>query len=239
MEKQDEPGPKKPPPHHRGWQHLRVGLEMRGASVRVNSIWLVDQPALQAARLVGPIFTRVDTGTTPVLLEAFADPRVTRSTYREKVGHHYGRSDSGLVYVSVPFTDIRDLTDIRIRVIDASTARDTVGDPAFVAALFDRPPESMQVVGDVTAASLRQHPDWLTVAPALGLAAVAGCIEIYIDPEKRYRWRIRRVSGEVVAEGARSHGTRDACEADVAWVRAHVASLEVIASDATGGACGP
>ncbi len=238
MERQDEPRPEKPPPHHRGWQHLRVGLEIRGTSVRVNSIWLVDQPALQATRLMGPIFTRVDLGTTPVLVEAFADPRVTRSTYREKVGHHYGMSESGLVYVSVPFTDVRELSDIHIRVIDASTSRDAVGDPAFVAELFDRPPDSMQIVGTVTAVSLLQHPDWLKVAPELGLSAVAGCIEIYIDPEKRYRWRIRRVSGEVVAEGARAHGTREACDADVAWVRAHVASLEVLASDSSGDRCG-
>jgi hypothetical protein len=200
-------------------------------------MWVVEQPAIQSSRLVGPIFTRVDVATTAVLLEGFADPRVTRSTYREKLGHHYGRSTVGTVHVSVPFTDVRELADVRIRLIDASRSPETAGDPAFVEGLFDRPRESMTVVGDIGAASLKQHPDWLKVAAQLGLPAVAGCIEIYLDAEKRYRWRVCRASGDVLAEGTRAHTTREACEADVAWMRAHVASLDVCASDTTGRTC--
>jgi uncharacterized protein YegP (UPF0339 family) len=237
MERQDDYKREKPPPHHRGWRHLRVGLEIRDAAVRVTSLWVVEQPAIQSSRLVGPIFTRVDLATTPVLLEGFADPRVTRSTYREKLGHHYSRSATGIVEVSVPFTDVRELADIRIRLIDASTSQTTAGDPALVEGLFDRPRESMVVVGDIGAASLRQHPDWLKVAARLGLPAVPGCIEIYLDAEKRYRWRICRASGDVLAESAKAYETREACEADVAWMRAHAGSLEVCAADTTGRTC--
>src|SRR5262249_43932253 len=160
---------------HRGWHHLRVGLEIAGRSVRVVSIWVVDKPAFQADRLSGAFFARVDVGHEPVLLEAFADPRVTRGTYRERVGHSFGLEESGIVSVSVPFTDLRELTDVRIRVIDFSKAGAFAGDPSSVAKLFDSPPDSSPIVADINAASLRKHPDWLKVATALGLPARAGC----------------------------------------------------------------
>jgi uncharacterized protein YegP (UPF0339 family) len=202
-------------------------------------MWVVDQPAVQAERLIGPVFTRVDLAAEPVLVEAFADPRITRGTYREKVGHSYGVGESGIVYVSVPFTDVRELSDVRIRVIDTSKAGSFAGDPASVAAFFDSPPEPSPIVGDIGATALRKHPDWLKVATALALPAKAGCLEIYLDHEGRYRWRLRRASGEIVADGAGPFLTREACEADIAWVRAHAASIEVLGLDSNGGTSGP
>jgi uncharacterized protein YegP (UPF0339 family) len=226
-------------PHHRGTRHLRVGIELGRDGARVRSIWVVDQPAVQFDRIRSPIFARVDVGAATVLVEGFADPRVTRSTHREKVGHHYGVAPSGIVHVSVPYTDVRELAEVRIRVIDATTAAQQPAgdDPKSVAAVFDDPPASMHVVADVPAASLRRHPDWGKVAEAIGLPIARGCFQIQRGPDGRFRWRLRRADGDLVAESARPFPTREACEADIAWIKTNASDLDISAADVDPGAC--
>jgi uncharacterized protein YegP (UPF0339 family) len=241
MEPHDERHePEKPDrnPHHRGTQHLRVGIEIRRESTRVVSIWVVDQPAVQFDRIRGPVFARVDVGTAPVLVEGFADPRVTRSTYREKVGHHFGVAPAGIVHVSVPFTDVRELAELRIRVIDATTAQPSGGDPKSVTGIFDSPPPSMHVIADVPAATLRHHPDWVKVAETIGLPVRPGCFEVYRAADGRYRWRLRRANGDVVAESAAAYPTREGCDADIGWVRANAEAIDVTGAD-SGSGSGP
>ena len=225
--------------YHRGSRHLRVGIEIHAQSVRVASLWVVDQPAVQAARLVDPILSRVDLGGEPILIEAFGDPRVIRGTFQEGAGHSYLVEESGIVYVSVPFTELRQLSDLRIRVIDASKARVSATDPAAVSALFDSPPESMPIVGDIDGAALRKHRDWSKVATALGLPVELGRFEIYVDRAGQYRWHLRRASGEIVAESGQAYMTREACEADIHWIRTHVGSLGIVPLDLPGGTCAP
>jgi uncharacterized protein YegP (UPF0339 family) len=227
-------------PHHRGARHLRVGIELGRDGARVSSIWLVDQPAVQFDRIRSPIFARVDVGTATVLVEGFADPRVARSTFREKVGHHYGVAPSGIVHVSVPYTDVRELAEVRIRVIDGTTAaqQPSGGDPKAVAAVFDDPPASMHVVADVLAASLRRHPDWGKVAVAIGLPTTHGCFQIQRGADGRFRWRLRRANGDLVAESASDYPTREACEADIAWLKANACDLDILASEGDPGSCG-
>jgi uncharacterized protein YegP (UPF0339 family) len=203
-------------------------------------MWVVEQPAIQANRLADPILTRVDLAGQPILVEAFQDPRITRGTFRiEEAGHSYRTEDSGIVYVSVPFNEGRELSTLRIRVIDGSKDRAPATDPTAVAALFDNPPQSMPIVGDIDAASLRKHPDWLKIATALRLPAEAGRFEIYIDQEGRYRWRLQSTSGEIVADSSEAYPTREACEAGINWIRSHAASLEVVALDLGGGTGAP
>jgi len=216
--------------NRRGSRHLRVGLEISPAGVRVASMWAVDQPSVQSARLVEPILARIDLATRPVLVEAFADPRVTRGTFRKDLGHSYGVEQSGVVHVSVPFDDLRQLAEVRIRVLDASNAGLGATEPVGVAALFDSPPDSVRVIGDVDTASLRKHPDWLKVAAAL-VPADPGRFEIYLDRAGEYRWRFRRASGECVADSGQGYASREACENDVRWVRSHAPSSPVVSLD--------
>lgn|SRR5262245_35244654 len=239
MDRKTDTRERPPNANHRGSRHLRVGLEIHTRSVTVAAIWVVDQPAIQASRLVGAVLTRVDVGGRPALVQAFADPRVTRGTYRKVVGHSYTIEESGLVYVAVPFSDLRQLTDVRIRVIDASKSRGSASDPGGVAALFDSPPDSMSLVADLDVESLKKHRDWLKVGTTLGVPAEAGHFEVYADRDGRYCWRLRRASGDIVADSGRGFPSREACEADVQWVRTYAASLRIVALDVPGGRCAP
>jgi len=224
---------------HRGTRHLRVGLEISARSVTVTSMWVVDQPVVQASRLVGGILARVDVGGRPALVQAFSDPRVTRGVYRREVGHSRGIEESGIVYVSVPFTDLRELADVRIRLLDASKSRASVNDVGGVARLFDSLPESMGLVADIDTGSLKKHHDWLNVAQTLGIPAEAGRFEIFVDRDGTHRWRLRRASGEVVAESGQSFASRDACERDIQWVRTHAARARIVSLDVPGNQCAP
>jgi uncharacterized protein YegP (UPF0339 family) len=221
----------------RGVRHLRVGILMQGRNVRVDSIWVVDQPAIQAATLVEPILVRVDVAGRLMLVQALADPRITRGTFRKELGHHYGVADSGTFYVSAPFSDVRDLSEIRIRVIDATRSRGPATDPDSVAALFDRTPDSMSMVADIGATALQAHRDWTKVATELALPTEAGRFEIYIDPSGGFRWRLKRAGYGIVAESAHAHPTREACEEEIRWLRTQAASLSVVPLDVPGGGC--
>ena len=138
----------------------------------------------------------------------------------------------------MPFTDLRELAEVRIRVIDATTAQPSGGDPKSVTGVFDSPPPSTHVIADVPAVTLRQHPDWVKVATTIGLPVKHGCFEVYRTADSRYRWRLRRTNGEVVAESTAAYQTREACEAEIGWVRANAGAIELSASDAAPGPCG-
>jgi uncharacterized protein YegP (UPF0339 family) len=221
----------------RGVRHLRVGILMQGRNIRVDSIWVVDQPAIQAATLVEPILARVDVAGRLVLVQAIADPRITRGTFRKELGHHYGVADSGTFYVSAPFSDVRDLSEIRIRVIDASRSRGSATDPDSVAALFDRTPDSMSIIADIGATVLQTHRDWTKVATELALPTEVGRFEIYIDSSRAFRWRLKRSGYGIVGESAHAHPTREACEEEIRWIRAQAESLSVVPLDVPGGGC--
>jgi len=165
-----------------------------------------------------------------VLVQAF-DPRVTRGKYREGVGHSYLIEESGLIYVVVPFSDLRELSEVRIRIIDASKSREVATEPSAVVAIFDSPPDSMSLVCDISADTLKKQPAWLKVAATLGVLAEAGHFEIHLDRDRRYRWRMRRMTGDIVADSGRAFPNREACEADLQWVRQYAASLRIVALD--------
>ena len=97
----------------------------------------------------------------------------------------------------------------------------------------------MSLVGDLGVESLKKHRDWLKVAATLGVPAEAGHFEVYVDRDGRYRWRLRHASGDIVADSGQVFPSREACEADVQWVRTHAASLRIVALDVPGGRCAP
>jgi hypothetical protein len=160
--------------HRRGQQHLRVGIELGPDDVRVDRMWVVDQPAVQSSRLAGPIVVRVETGGRTALVQSFPDPRVTRSTASDERGHHYGRSDSGTLVVSVPFSSADELADVRVSLADTVDVREKPTAPHEVPAMFDERPAGMGRVLELSSADLRRSRDWDEVATRLGLPGGRG-----------------------------------------------------------------
>lgn len=221
---------------HRGTRHLRVGLQIGQGDARVSSIWVVEQPAVQHARLVEPVLAQVEVAGQPVLVEAFADPRVSRGVYMQGRGHSYSVSDTGTVFVSVPFSDLTELSDLRIRLVDASNAKAPAADALAAAPMFQGEVEGARLLGEVDVADLQKHPDWPKVADTLGVAAETGRFEVYVDTAGEYRWRLRRPDGQIVADSGEGYRKRQECEADLRWVRGNAATANVIALDAPGSA---
>lgn len=226
-------------PSHRGSRHLRVGVEMRERSASIASMWVVNQPAVQAGRLVGPVLTRVDIAMAPALLQGFEDPRIARGIYRKDVGHAELAGESGVVYVSIPFDRLSELSELRVRVIDATHLAAVPVDPQSVAGLFDAPPRNTVEVTDFNIDALRKHRDFVKVAAQLGLPYEPGRFEIYADRLRQFRWRLHRPNGDVAAESAQAYPSREACEEDIRWIRSHAAAAGVVSLDlpAAGASC--
>ena len=211
--------------NRRGQQHLRVGIEIRPESIRVDRMWVVNQPAVQAGRLAGPILVRVDMAGRTTLVQSFPDPRITRSTASDERGHHFGVADSGMLVLSVPFTSPAELADVRVMVADLSDIDPATTSPFRLAGLFDERPRAMGVVREISSADLRNSPDWEEVATQLGLTD-RGLFQIYLDVEERYRWRFLRGT-EIVADSGQGYDSREACEADLHWLREHARGAAV------------
>lgn len=217
----------------RGARHLRVGIELHARSARVYAIWVVEQPSVQVVLRGQPLLVRIDLAGKPVLVQALADPRVTRGVYQKELGHSWGTAENGVLFVEVPFFDLPQLRDLRIRVLNVAKTPTGEVDPDALAALFDRPPPDAQLAVDLDAATLMRHPDWVKVSGALGVPLAAGRFEVYVDKAGEYRWRLLR-GREIVADSGEGYATRGACEADLRWLRANAASASVAALDAPG-----
>ena len=207
---------------HRGLQQLRVGVEIQGTTLRLTSIWSVDQPAVQAQRLIDPIVARVDLNGEPILVEAFADPRIIRGKYRPELGHSYRSEKTGLIHVSVPFTDFAELANVQIRLLDTTNVEIKEIDPASVATLFDRQPTA--VLGKIDSADLVKHPDWFKLIADFGLGS--GGFEIIAVGEET-RWLLRGPAGKIITE-SRNYDSRELCEADIRWLQKQAALLPVV-----------
>jgi uncharacterized protein YegP (UPF0339 family) len=182
-----------------------------------------------------PILVRVDVAGEPATVETHPDPRATRSTMREGLGHYFGVAEQGILNVSVPFASVTDLANVRIRLTDLSGIELAERDATTLERLLDRPTPEMRTVYEVNSTDLYAAPDWPDVARPLGIPADAGRFEIYLDVQRRYRWRLRRTSGEIVADSGQGYDNRHQCEADLAWVRAHAAIAPVTALDTSPG----
>jgi uncharacterized protein YegP (UPF0339 family) len=193
---------------------------------------LVEQPAVQASRVIGPVLVRSTVEGTTVLVEGFDDPRVARGIFRDEiVGHSERVMETGVVYVSVPLEAGQGVDQINIRLAIASDEQIGAGDPKAVSTLFDEERSDMRVMGQIDYSALRKLPDWPNVAAALGVPAEVGRFEIYVDRGRRFRWRLRRPDGELVAASGKDYRSREACEADVRWVRTSSPRCTVVALD--------
>lgn len=227
-------------PHHRGCRHLKVGIEIGAKASHVKSIWVVDQPAVQHTHLTGPIYVRIDVAGKPVLLQAFPDPRICRGVNRPKLGGHYFHMlDSALLHVTIPFDDERELTEVRVRIVDATPAKVAPTDHRGVLHLFDKPPVQAIVLTDIGIDVLRKHLDFVKVAKTLGWIVHPGSFEVFTDRDGGFRWRLRRMDDAVMAESAQAFATRAACEEDIRWVKANAAASPITSHDLPGGGCKP
>ncbi len=207
----------------RGDRHLRVGLEIgaRASSAKVVSVWLVDGPAVQRPNLPHSHIATIDIDNHNVMVQSFEDPRLMRAAAAQPAGsHHFGLADRGTVIVDVPIDDAVGLSNVVIRVADMAGVRDRPVEPDALAALADSGSKGVRVLANVTTANLVSHPDWAAVAAEVGVAAdLPGGFEIYVDRAGKYRWRLRRPDGQIVADSGQGYAERSQCEADLRWIR--------------------
>lgn len=214
----------------RGLKHLRVGVELSDQGAAITSMWVVDQPVIQHFDIPHTLVAGVWVGGEMVLVEGFEDPRLRRGVYRPGLGHHFGRTRSGTLYVSIPFEHAFDLNDIRVRVVPRADLPTTAIDADTMMRMVDI--EGVAAVVELDTGTLQRHLAWKQVAKELGMPAVTGRFEIYIDKAGEYRWRLRGPGGQIHADSGEGHATRAECERELAWVRANarttpVASLDV------------
>lgn len=227
----DDEQPREPQGNMRGTRHLRVRLEIGDAGSRVESIWIVDQPVIQHEGLARDLVARIDVAGRMQLVEAFDDPRMHRGAYRKDIGHSWTRVPTGIVELSIPFVSVVDLAHLGVRIVDRKTAGLTASDVGTIAKWFDAHADVAKVGWQLGRAELQSAPAWAQVAGRLGLAKVTGRFEIYVDAAKRFRWRLRRPDGEIVADSGEGYATRDACEADLRWIRGNAASATIVSLD--------
>ncbi len=211
-----------------GTRHLRVGLEIGAKSIQVTSLWLVEQPAIQGPVLPRDLLTQVLVVGQEAFVESFDDPRVARGVYRKNEGHSYLTSDTGVFYVSVPFSSVEVLRSLVIQTVPMTNVQLPTRSTAAYRALFRDPPAQMRPLYEITAEDIQRHRDWPKVAKKLGLDVPAGRFEIYIDRKKEYRWRLRRSDGEIMADSGEGYNTREQCEEDLRWVRRHAAEVPIV-----------
>jgi hypothetical protein len=217
----------------RGERHLRVTVELSETAARVLGVSLLDGPAVQRRTLSGAVAVRVDVNGAVALTDAFDDPRITRASSRpESQEHRFLSNPTGVAVVDVPLgREPLETVELRFADLSAVTSRST--EPAAIAKYFDARTRGSRRRGTVTLEHLASHPDWAKIASSVGVAArTLERFEIYRDRQKRYRWRLRRPDGEVVADSGQGYADREACERDLRWIRttgyrAEVRSLDV------------
>jgi uncharacterized protein YegP (UPF0339 family) len=218
---------------HRGERRIRVALEIKPRSARVAGIWPLEGPAVQRPALDGTHVAQVLLAGATVLIQSFDDPLLVRGVAPPgELGHSYARAGSALINVDVPLPQGDLPGEIAIRIVDLSKLSRRPTDPEGVQALLDAQPRQARTLAEVNAAQLVEHPDWAT----LGLRGVpsippAGGFEIYLDRASRFRWRLRRPDGQIVADSSQGYNDRAACEADLRWIREHGATASIRSLD--------
>lgn len=219
-----------PTDRRRGQRHLRVGIELSSEGAAITSMWVVDQPAIQPYELPRALVAWTLVGGRVVLVESFDDPRILRGIAPpQMIGHHFGVAPAGTLYVSIPFSQVAELTDVRVRLAARADLPTASIDAATVAGLVDA--KGVRPIVELGTAQLRAHRDWAGVAKALGLPSHDGRFEIYVDGAGEHRWRLRGPGGAVVAECSRGFATRAQCEEELAWLRANARTMPVTSLD--------
>jgi uncharacterized protein YegP (UPF0339 family) len=217
----------------RGERRIRVTLEVGPRSAHVKSLEPLEGPAVQRPALEGTHVAQVMLGGATVLLQAFEDPLLVRGIApRGKIGHSFSRIDRGIVTVDVPLPEGELPGEITIKVADLSKLKRRPTDPEGLQALLDDPPRAVRTVADVGEAELVRHPEWATLGlPGTPPIPPTGSFEIYVDRARRYRWRLRKPDGHIVADSSQGYRSREECEADLRWLREHGTTAPVRSDD--------
>lgn len=215
----------------RGTRHLRVGVEIGAGPAKVTSIWVVDEAVVQHSALTQPIVAQVEVAGKAAVVQSFADPRVARGSFRDKEGHYFHRTESGVIEVSVPFDSAIETSSVRIRLADLAEVGPLSHTPDELTAMFRVHPKGMREIGTLSAGDLERHKDWEGVARHLGFPLEPGRFEIYRDNSGEFRWRLRRRDGVIAADGARGYASRQDCEEDLRWVRQNAANAPIVGLD--------
>jgi uncharacterized protein YegP (UPF0339 family) len=207
----------------RGVRRARVTLELSGRSASVKDVTILESPAVQRRTLSGTHLVQVIVNGTTRLLVPFDDPFLIRGVSRpEQRGHSYERRPTTTIHVDVPIESDVPIGDAEIRILDISKVRGRPIDAPVLAERLESRKSLGRLVAKVTNAALAAHPAWAAIAavPVTTIGA-DGVFEIYLDRAKKYRWRLRRPDGEIVADGGQGYAERAACEADLRWIRQH------------------
>jgi uncharacterized protein YegP (UPF0339 family) len=210
---------------------MRVALEFGARSVRVAGLWWLDGPAVQRPALDGRYVAQVAVGGVTSLLQSFDDPLLVRGSSRPEVpGHSYQRRGSAIVHIDVPIAADVVPDDIAITVVDLSKVVRRPVEPGLVQQLLDDPPRSARRVAIITTAELAAHPDWSSLGLPGG-TSTAGTFEIYVDKAGKYRWRLRRPDGQIVADSGQGYARRVDCEGDLRWIRDNAGRVPIRSTD--------
>jgi uncharacterized protein YegP (UPF0339 family) len=125
----------------------------------------------------------------------------------------------------VPFGSLSSLATVDIALLDADASSVAGRDSADAAKAFDSP--KARSLGRIPAARILEHPDWPGLARTLGVQVAEGRFEVYADKSGRFRWRLVRNNGEIVADSGQGYATREALENDLGWIRRNAAAVSV------------
>lgn len=220
-----------PPPAARP-RYLQVGIRLGARSATVESVRLVTGVPARLLAAGHPIVSVVDIAGGIRHAARYQDPRIFRSTRRDEHGdHHVGPAGDGTIEVSVPFGSLTELSRVRVVVADLSASPVGSADAAELARLVEQRQPGRGVVQEFGLAEIRATRSWPEVAAALGLPAETGSFEVFVDRAGRYRWRLRRPTGEIVAVAGQGFPTRAECESELGWVRQNAALAPVTSRD--------
>jgi uncharacterized protein YegP (UPF0339 family) len=193
----------------------------------------IDGPAVQRPTLEGTHVAQVTIGGATAIIHSFNDPLLVRGISRqERPGHSYAQVGQVIVHIDIPIEEEGLAGEITINVTDLSKVRLRPTRLEEVQSLLDATPRSLRPIGRITTQQLMAHPDWAALdLPGTAQTHPSGHYEIYTDGSKKFRWRLRRPDGRIIAESGQAYPNRADCEADLRWVKRHGAHSPIQSLD--------
>lgn len=224
-----------PHPSWRGQRRIRVALEFSARGIKVVGMSPLEGPAVQRPTLEGTHVAQVTIGGVTAITHSFNDPLLVRGISRpEEAAHSFTRVNKSILHIDVPISAEGLGGEIAINVANLSKVRSRPTDPEGLGKLLKAAPRNMRSLGRITTQQLIAHPDWATVGlPGSPDSLPSGQYEIYRDRTKKFRWRLRRPDGQIVADSGQGYRNRQDCEADLRWIKEHGAHAPIQSLDGT------